>query len=110
MGRNYSNISDCKAVPYAPFVDFVWTSLVLLDYVSFSGTLTLELDPTAIAEGEVILLFKYQQRDGNFSKVVVDAGSCTVDGRPQYDKSSLLFQITAIYCQTNGGCAVGCVY
>ena len=69
----------------------------------FSGTLTLNLDPADLTDGQQILLYQFPFSDGNFSAVTVDAGDCSVEGDLYHDNYELVFRIDIILCSSLAG-------
>ena len=98
---NSATTTISQILPIVTFSNFVWTDkIVLLSSISFSGSLTLNLDPTKIEEGEEIVLFEFNSSEGRFSTVNLNANSCTVSGELQYTTTQVKFRVDTITCET----------
>ena len=64
----------------------------------FSGVLTLEIDATQIEEGQKILLFQYDEHEGEFSSVSLVG--CNVEGTLDYFETQLIFSVEFVSCDT----------
>ena len=90
-----------QILPIVTFSNFVWTNkVVTLSSISFSGSLTLNIDPSEINEGEEIVLFEFNSSEGRFSTVNLNANSCTVSGELQYTTTQVKFRVDTITCET----------
>ena len=96
-----NHLSDSESLNYFPIIDFTWSGTITHSFVYFSGSLTLNLDPSTIREGEKIVLFVFNASDGNFGTLTVDSGSCTVTGNTQSTKNELVFVVDSIKCATS---------
>ena len=78
-----------------------WTgSTQSLTRVQFSGSLTLHIDAENIKEGETIVLLSYQSQEGQFDNVIIESGTCNVEGTTTVEKTRLIFKVEIVDCGT----------
>ena len=87
---------------YLSVSDFTWSGQTIsYSYVSFSGSLTLNLQANKIAEGDEIVLFTFTGSLGYFTTVnIYPTDNCEVTGELEYQKSEILFRIDLVLCET----------